>query len=294
MHLIDEFNLQLFDLEGDYMPSPTCCENATFVSTREKVFQFFDKLSVAACLNQSVCYAAMSYFDRYASRNDIPIIEECEQKSIKVFAVACLTMAVKLEKNDIFVYDLVHGELLALVQKHLLSTQALISKQLHWRIRFLNPMCFLGYLSSLLYGDQDEAAVRAKVEGFVCRFQKRAAVCEKAESLVCYIQRDITYMQYKPSIIGAAALVAVQPVENYEQRLAACRYIDADSLTQCLEKMKESYMVMVVNKLSTSYNFDGGQGDIRSITWMALLELHNLLKLKESSQSCILLLDLND
>uniref|UniRef100_A0A803N5T3 Cyclin N-terminal domain-containing protein n=1 Tax=Chenopodium quinoa TaxID=63459 RepID=A0A803N5T3_CHEQI len=216
---------KLFSIEEDYMSASDYAINTDIAEYRQELIKII--MEVSASITFKIRCAAVSYFDRYASRYETSVVlgKDCE-----VLAYTCLITEAKVERNDVFIYDFAGGKLLDFLQVHIHSAQvdllklscfvslsgmmewdsanlisAYDSMVLGWRLRLLTPLCFIDYLGSILYEQPVKCRLSDEIEQFLF------------ETL-----SDIAYTMYRPSVLAAATLLLIQPLENYEQRLAQC------------------------------------------------------------------------
>ncbi|XP_021732154.1 cyclin-D3-1-like isoform X2 [Chenopodium quinoa] len=199
---------KLFSIEEDYMSASDYAINTDIAEYRQELIKII--MEVSASITFKIRCAAVSYFDRYASRYETSVVlgKDCE-----VLAYTCLITEAKVERND-------GGKLLDFLQVHIHSAQVDLLKVLGWRLRLLTPLCFIDYLGSILYEQPVKCRLSDEIEQFLF------------ETL-----SDIAYTMYRPSVLAAATLLLIQPLENYEQRLAQCP-LDMVSLHECIKQMK--------------------------------------------------------
>lgn len=206
---------KLLTIEADYMPASGYANNTAVVAYRQDLIKII--FEVNALLSFKIRYAAINYFDRFASSLEESVVLG---KDCKLLALVCLITAAKVEMNDIFIYDLASGDLLDFLQDHILSAQSDLLQGLGWRLRLFTPLYFTDYVASLLYEEPVKFSLSDTIEEFLLK-----------------ALRDIKFTGYRPSVLVAAILLTVQPVDNYEQKLAHSG-LDMDSLRDCIEQMK--------------------------------------------------------
>ncbi|KAK3416540.1 hypothetical protein EUGRSUZ_H02304 [Eucalyptus grandis] len=132
-------------------------------------------------------YLSITYFDRFLA---IRSIADGKLWAVRLLSLACLLLAAKMEEyrvpaiSDFQAQDFVfEGEIIQ-------NTELLILKTLEWKLGSITPFSYLHYLVLKFHG------------------QSREREFFNAMELVLALSKEINLVDYRPSVIAAAAVLS--------------------------------------------------------------------------------------
>ncbi|KAK6142498.1 hypothetical protein DH2020_022846 [Rehmannia glutinosa] len=167
-------------------------------------------------------YLAVNYMDRFISTHSIP---NGKPWIFKLVAVSCVSLALKMRKTEFSVSDFQDGDDSIIFNSVAIErTDMLIIGALKWRMRSVNPFCFISFFISF-FKLKDQTSTQA--------------LRDRAIEIILRAQNDIKLLDFKPSIISASALVAaVQelfPVQLpcFINSVSSCGHVNKENLFKC-------------------------------------------------------------
>ncbi|KAG2278899.1 hypothetical protein Bca52824_061454 [Brassica carinata] len=227
----------LFLVEPQHMPSPhyfhTLKSSASLLSNRNhavsSIIQYSRKLD-----DPSLTYLAVNYLDRFLSSEDM--MPQSKPWILKLISLSCVSLSAKMRKPDISVCDLpVEGEMFD--AQMIERMENVILGALKWRMRSVTPFSFLSFFLSLLFElEEDHSVLKHSLKA-------------QATDLTFNLQHDIKFLEFKPSVVAAAALLFAsselcpQQFPCFSNRICQCTYVNKDELMECYKAMQERDVV---------------------------------------------------
>ncbi|CAG7859775.1 unnamed protein product [Brassica rapa] len=227
----------LFLVEPQHMPSPhyfhTLKSSASLLSNRNhavsSIIQYSRKLD-----DPSLTYLAVNYLDRFMSSEDM--MPQSKPWILKLISLSCVSLSAKMRKPDISVCDLpVEGEMFD--AQMIERMENVILGALKWRMRSVTPFSFLSFFLSLLFElEEDHSVLKHSLKA-------------QATDLTFSLQHDIKFLEFKPSVVAAAALlfasseICLQQFPCFSNRICQCTYVNKDELMECYKAMQERDVV---------------------------------------------------
>ncbi|KAL0311080.1 UNVERIFIED_CONTAM: Cyclin-D2-1 [Sesamum angustifolium] len=179
----------LFSSERLYMMDQGYVENQNMI--RSEAVSFIAELE-REFPDAFVPYMAMTYFDRFISRHEIPEVLLSSEENKTLFLICCLTLAAKLRSNNFRLSTFLHERTCYFASRDVLRMELHICRILNWRLRTLTPIFFAEYFIELLHLPPDSPSPRLSVH-----------------QLIVKSQADITFTAYRPSAVAASAVLIV-------------------------------------------------------------------------------------
>ncbi|KAJ0039556.1 hypothetical protein Pint_27903 [Pistacia integerrima] len=174
-------------------------------------------------------YLSVDYFDRFLSKRSI---DEGKRWAIRLLSVACLSLAAKMEECKVPSLSEFVVEDFDFENKAIQRMELLVLSTLEWKMGSITPFKFLGYFISKFSG-------KGRPKELVC----------KAVELIVTITREINLMDYRPSMIAAAAVLAAsdahmtrQAVELKMNVVSSCDSLEIEHIHTCYSIMHELEM----------------------------------------------------
>ncbi|XP_012443489.1 putative cyclin-D6-1 isoform X1 [Gossypium raimondii] len=238
----------LFSSESDHMPSYNyfqCLKTSDFyVSFRQEAISLILQAQYSSNLDPYTQYLAVNYMDRFISWQEIP---QGNPWIVRLLVIACISLAAKMKEihfsfsdfqtNNIKVRQRDEGFMFdppAIQRMELLVLDAL-----NWRMRSITPFSFITFFVSL-FQLKDPPLTQA--------------LKDRATNIIFQARNEINLLEFKPSIIGASALLLacheLFPLQfpSFETSVLSCEYVNEEKVMECFNEMQE----MVNNEMSES------------------------------------------
>ncbi|CAH9129904.1 unnamed protein product [Cuscuta epithymum] len=197
------------------------------VASRDEVLDWIAKVHSHFNFGPLCAYLAVSYLDRFLSAYDFP---ESKSWMMQLLAVACLSIAAKMEETDVpLSLDLQTGDSKYVFEGRTIQRmELLVLTTLKWRMQAVTPFSFMDYYLTKINSDQI-----ASCSSIV-----------KCTELILSTLKGINFIEFKPSEIAAAAVaisVAVE-TEAVDIEKAICSFtpqIQKERVMRCVEAMQE-------------------------------------------------------
>ncbi|KAB2029608.1 hypothetical protein ES319_D05G175300v1 [Gossypium barbadense] len=182
--------------------------------------------------------------DRFISWQEIP---QGNPWIVRVLVIACISLAAKMKEihfsfsdfqtNNIKVRQRDEGFMFdppAIQRMELLVLDAL-----NWRMRSITPFSFITFFVSL-FQLKDPPLTQA--------------LKDRATNIIFQARNEINLLEFKPSIIGASALLLacheLFPLQfpSFETSVLSCEYVNEEKVMECFNEMQE----MVNNEMRES------------------------------------------
>ncbi|XVE82928.1 hypothetical protein DITRI_Ditri16bG0044600 [Diplodiscus trichospermus] len=159
-------------------------------------------------------YLSITYFDRFISKRSI---DDGKLWAIRLLSVACLSVAAKMEECRVPALSEFPIEDYQFENKMIQRMELLVLSTLEWKMGSITPFAYLHYFISKFYGE-------SRPKGLV----------SKALELIVVMIKEIIFLNLRPSLIAAAAVLAAS--DGRLTRKAMEIKIDFISLWGSLEK----------------------------------------------------------
>ncbi|KAK8476707.1 hypothetical protein V6N11_082022 [Hibiscus sabdariffa] len=214
-----------------------CLKTSDFyASFRHEAISLIFQAQCSCNLDPYTPYLAVTYMDRFISRQDIP---QGNPWVLKLIAVACISLAAKMkdihfcysnfQREEGFVFDA------SVIQR----MELLILDALDWRMRSVTPFSFIGFFVSL----------------FELKDQPLAQILrDRAIQIIFQAHDEIDLLEFKPSTIAASALLVAThellPLQfpSFETSISSCEYVNKENVLKCFNATLE----MVIHETSGS------------------------------------------
>ncbi|KAH7544231.1 hypothetical protein JRO89_XS15G0133100 [Xanthoceras sorbifolium] len=186
---------------------------------RKRALILLDRLSKKE-KDASIAYLALSYFDRFLSR------EELKVEDLDLAVICCLFLASKMRNNSFSVHLFLTTTPDVIVNQELiLEMETRILNALDWRLRSVNALCFVGYFIQLLQADLRPSP-------------------KMVNEIIVQAESDIDFTQYRPSVIAASATFTASSIQfpgRFQECLdsfMSCDHVNMVDLNKCTEMIK--------------------------------------------------------
>ncbi|KAK9104650.1 hypothetical protein Scep_021494 [Stephania cephalantha] len=186
-------------------------------------------------------YLSVNYMDRFLASRVLPVASEW---ALQLLAVACLSLAAKMEEAEVPRLGDLQMESTKLVfdAGSVQRMEFLVLGALDWRLRSVTPFTFIDYFAY-------------KVDS-TCAFT--GLLVSKATQIILSIITDVSFLDYRPSSVAAAAILsATHEIPSLSLDLNAgnavewCRGLRKDSILSCYQLIQKKLLVNVVGKRSS-------------------------------------------
>ncbi|KAK8954947.1 Cyclin-D6-1 [Platanthera zijinensis] len=211
--------LTLFAVESDHMSFlPGALDQ---FSARCNAHSLIVQVQFSNNLDPSLAYLAVNYVDRFLAKREIP-----REKTwiVRLLAISCLSLASKMKNIDLSPADLQSEEGFIFDSQTIWRMELLVLSTLEWRMRSITPFSFLRFFLSYL-----PLEIRLHIQ----------ALKAHASQILFKSQNEIKSIEFKPSVIAAAALlVAARELSPshflpFHSALLNCEYLNSETLTEC-------------------------------------------------------------
>ncbi|KAK4260167.1 hypothetical protein QN277_003317 [Acacia crassicarpa] len=147
-------------------------------------------------------YLSVTYFDRFLSRRSI---DEGKDWAIQLLSMACLSLAAKMEEQNVPTLSEFPGKEYHFEIKVIKKMELLILDSLGWKMGSVTPFAYLQYLVK-------KFSLQSKPE----------AIISRAIDHIMAIVKDISSIDQRPSVIASAALLAASDATLTRQSVDLC------------------------------------------------------------------------
>ncbi|XP_008787181.1 cyclin-D5-3 isoform X2 [Phoenix dactylifera] len=191
---------------------------------RSDAIRWILKTTVYFGFCSKTAYMAVTYLDRFLIRRTID--DKRKTWAVQLLSVACLSLAAKMEECKVPALSEFRLEEYDFNSNAIQRMEFLVLNTLEWRLSSATPFAYLGYFASKLQ-EQKSNNFMAKATGFVF-----AAT------------RVINLVDYRPSVIAAAAVLAAfderltQKLVEFEMRtISLCGSLQTEHVLSCYRLM---------------------------------------------------------
>ncbi|KAK4439869.1 putative cyclin-D6-1 [Sesamum alatum] len=184
---------RLTSAEGYFVVPASYMDDENVRCLRQYAVSFIEKNSKSENFDALIPYVAMTYFDRFMAMGEIPPVVKTHFGDIDLCLISCLSLAWKLRTmNFVLSTFLNEKNMNQYSSKDVLRMEYYICKRLGWRMRALTPISFIEYIIPILPLLRESPSVRRPVR-----------------QLIVKSQFDMSFTQYKPSVVAASAALTV-------------------------------------------------------------------------------------
>ncbi|KAL0354179.1 UNVERIFIED_CONTAM: putative cyclin-D6-1 [Sesamum angustifolium] len=222
----------LFHIEDEHMPSKTYLQALNSadsnLSIRREIVSSIFRLTRG--IDTFSSYLATNYMDRFLSTHSIP---DGKPWILKVVAISCISLALKMRKTEFSVSDLLDAGGFIVDFLTIERMEMLILGALKWRMRSVNPFSFANYFVTF-FKSKDDSSIQA--------------LKNRAFAIILKAQNDVKLLEFKPSVISASALLVAAhelfPVQlpSFRDAICSCSYVNKANLVQCYDLMQDVAM----------------------------------------------------
>ncbi|KAL0443473.1 UNVERIFIED_CONTAM: putative cyclin-D6-1 [Sesamum latifolium] len=160
---------------------------------RKYAVEYIEKQSKCENFDALIPYVAMTYFDRFMSRGEIPPVVKTLFANINLCLISCLSLAWKLRTKTFVLSEfLKEKKLIKFSARDVLRMEMYICRRLDWRMRALTPISFVEYIIPVLPLRRESPSLRRPVR-----------------QLIVKSQFDMSFTKYRPSVVAASAALTV-------------------------------------------------------------------------------------
>ncbi|KAI9086783.1 hypothetical protein K1719_031377 [Acacia pycnantha] len=213
----------LFLIEAHHTPSQT-----HFNSLKSRDFDFTVRRELISLISQLSCtfdpllsYLAVNYVDRFLANQGL---SQPKPWILRLLAVSCLSLAAKMMRTEYSVSDIQGEGGLIFEARTVRRMESLVLGSLQWRMRSITPFSFIPFFIAL-FKHKD--------------FSQRQVLKDRATEIIIRSQRDISLLEFKPSVVAASALLSASREllpSQYPCFLSAisdCSYVNKESILKC-------------------------------------------------------------
>ncbi|KAG8384280.1 hypothetical protein BUALT_Bualt04G0102000 [Buddleja alternifolia] len=175
-------------------------------------------------------YLSLIYFDWFLSRMSI---DNDKLWAIRLLSVACLTLAAKMEECEVPALSEFHVDEYNFEGNMIKRMELLVLKTLEWKMNCVTPFVYLKYFT-IKFGED-------------CR---RKDVVNRAVELIVAVMEVVNVMEYRPSVIAAAAVLAAYDYQltkkDLEVKINAIPLwgsLEKEHIVSCYSLLKEIEML---------------------------------------------------
>ncbi|GAB2274843.1 hypothetical protein Dimus_009616 [Dionaea muscipula] len=238
----------LFDLEADHMVSQYYTQNLQNMdlhfSLRRGTVSLISQFS--GRFDPLLSYLAVNYLDRFFSSQGMP---QAKPWVVKLLAISCVSLAAKMMEKEFHISDIQCGEGLIFDSQTIERMELLILGALQWRMRSITPFAFLHIFISL-FKLKDPPL--------------RQALKARALEIIFISQNETKFLEFKPSIVAASALLSASnelfpmQLHCFRRAISLCSFLNKEILCRCCQVMQEILMEGYESVFIAAPTGDGG------------------------------------
>lgn len=174
------------------------------------------------------------YFDAFVRQEAVTLILQQEESWIlRLLAASCISLAGKMLKTD-FSASMFHNQggeegRLIFDQQAVRRMETVILGALNWRMRSITPFCFFDFFIGSFH-IRDPPLLRS--------------LRDRASHIIFKSQREINFLEFKPSIIAASALLLAtqellpRQLPLVKRAFLGCAFVNEESLLSCFSLLQ--------------------------------------------------------
>ncbi|XP_059307419.1 cyclin-D4-1-like [Lycium ferocissimum] len=235
MALIEESFCFMVEKEKDFLPKDDYLKRLRTgdldLNLRREALNWIWKAHVHYGFGELSFCLSINYLDRFLSLYELP---RGKTWTIQLLAVACLSLAVKMEEIDVpLTVDLQVGEPKFLFEgKTIQRMELLVLSTLRWRMQAYTPCTFIDYFMKKM--NLDEIPSRQLVP--------------RPIQLILRTIKGIDFLEFRPSEIAAAVAISVsgersQAIDIDKAMPCFSIQVEKDRVMKCLELIQDLTLV---------------------------------------------------
>ncbi|KAF8411389.1 hypothetical protein HHK36_003938 [Tetracentron sinense] len=184
-------------------------------------------------------YLSINYLDRFLSAYELP---RGKTWMMQLLAVACLSVAVKMEETDIpLSLDLQIGESKFVFEARTIQRMELmVLSTLKWRMQAITPFSFIDYF--LRKTNDDQPPLRLLISQSI--------------QLILSTIKGIDFLEFRPSEVAAAVAISVlggtQTVDTEKAVSCFIQHVEKERVLKCLELIQNVSWISRSDKVASA------------------------------------------
>ncbi|XP_061978101.1 putative cyclin-D6-1 isoform X2 [Populus nigra] len=173
-------------------------------------------------------YLAVNYMDRFISKQEIP---QGKPWILRLLVISCLSLAAKMRNAHFSVSDFQGEEAGFIFDTQTINRmELLILDALNWRMRSITPFSFVHFFISVLELKDPSSSQPLK---------------DRATEIIFKAQNEIKFLEFKPSIVAASALLVASnellPLQFplFKCSISSCAFVNKETLLSCFNAVQE-------------------------------------------------------
>lgn len=222
----------LFVSESDHMPSRNflhCLKTSGFyVSFRQEAISLILQAQYSCNYDLFIPYLAVNYMDRFISRQEIP---QGKPWILRLLVISCLSLAAKMKNKHFSISNSQEAEAGFIFDTQTINRmELLVLDALNWRMRSITPFSFVHFFVSLFELKDPSSSQPLK---------------DRATEIIFKAQNEIKFLEFKPSIIAASALLVASnerfPLQFpcFKCSIYSCEFVNEEKLLECFNALQE-------------------------------------------------------
>ncbi|PKU59269.1 Cyclin-D5-3 [Dendrobium catenatum] len=195
----DEYIGTLVSKESSFLCDDLCTSETSLLRDRSESVRWILKMKSCFRFSSQTAYLAVTYMNRFFARRTI---DEGKNWATKLLSVACLSLAAKLEECSPPLLSEYCLEDYWFTSESIMRMELLVLDTLEWKLNSVTPFAYLCYFASKFNFDHCSKDLFSK-----------------AISFIFDILQAMNLMDYRPSAIAAAAILAASGDEVTEKLL---------------------------------------------------------------------------
>ncbi|XP_028757348.1 cyclin-D4-1-like isoform X2 [Neltuma alba] len=192
---------------------------------RKEAIDWIEKVRAHFRFGPLCAYLSINYMDRFLSLYELP----GKSWSMQLLAVACLSLAAKLEENEVpLCVDLQVAESKFIFEARTIKRmELLILSTLKWRMQAISPFSFIDHFLNKI--NEDQTPLRSSASTSI--------------QLILNIVRGIDSLEFKPSEIAAAVAIFIageaQAADAEKAVSVLAQHVEKERVLKCFEVVQE-------------------------------------------------------
>ncbi|KAJ6416490.1 hypothetical protein OIU84_002366 [Salix udensis] len=231
-YLSDEIP-DLFLSESDHLPSKNflrCLKTSAdfYVSFREEAISCILQAQYSCNYDPFIPYLAVNYMDRFISRQEIP---QGKPWILRLVVISCLSLAAKMKNKHFSISNFQEGETGFTFDTQTINRMELVVLDaMNWRMRSITPFSFVHFFISLFELNDPSSSQPLK---------------DRATEIIFKAQNEIKFLEFKPSIIAASAILVASKERfpsqfpSFQRSIYSCQFVNEENLQKCFHALRE-------------------------------------------------------
>ncbi|KAL9269341.1 putative cyclin-D6-1 [Drosera capensis] len=222
----------LFNLEDEHMVSQHYVHNLENMDSHANLRR--ETVSIISQFTRrfdpSLSYLAVNYMDRFFSSQGMP---QAKTWVMRLLAMACVSLATKMMKTESNFSDIQCDQGFIFDSRTVERMELLILGAVQWRMRSITPFSFLQSFMGF-FKLKDPPLIQA--------------LKARAIEIIFISQNEIKLMEFKSSMVAAAALLSAShelfPIQFpcFRRAISSCSYVHRETLASCCNVMQGMLM----------------------------------------------------